>query len=61
MKREFKVGDHVYYHPVIGREHDGKLYTIEDIGDLSGVPVAWLKGVRGCVAIRALSPAGPLV
>lgn len=49
----------VRYHPIIGREHDGKVYTVRDVGNLSGRSVAWLDGKRGCVATEALSPACP--
>lgn len=53
-----KVGDSVHYHPIIGEDHDGKIYEIRDLGDLPGDrPVAWLKGKAGCVALDALSRA----
>lgn len=60
---QFKEGDKVHYHPVIGREHDGLTYTVEILGQLGGGhPVAWLShpdgiGVHGAVSVRALSRA----
>ena len=53
-----EVGDKVHYHPIIGEPHDGKVYTVRDLGTLpSGHSVAWLAGKSGCVSINALSPA----
>lgn len=50
------VGQMVYYHPIIGREHTGVKYKIRALGNLHGEPVAWLEGKSGFVAVRALSP-----
>lgn len=53
---EVKAGMRVRYHPIIGREHDGRLYEVQSVGALPGKrDVAWLKGKRGCVAVEALS------
>lgn len=52
----FAIGDIVRYHPIIGEGHDGRLYTVRDIGALGhGEIVAWLNGKPGCVALKALS------
>ena len=49
-------GMNVHYHPTIGGEHDGKVYTVKFIDSLPGGQlVAWLSGKTGCVAIQALS------
>lgn len=46
----------VHYHPIIGKESDGKTYEVLHTDKLSnGRPVAWIKGKAGCVAIEALS------
>lgn len=51
-----KVGDDVWYSPIIGRRHDGKVYTVKSIGTVGGGElVAWLFGKSGCVAIEALA------
>lgn len=59
MKRhEVIPGVKVHYHPVIGRAHDGQVYVVLDVQEMpSGNVVAWLEHKRGCVDIRALSPA----
>jgi len=49
----------VRFHPIIGGKHDGNLYRVREVGDLSGHPVAWLDGKAGCVAIAALSKPQP--
>lgn len=50
------IGELVRYHPIIGGDHDGKLYEITAIDTLpSRRRVAWLKGKSGCVSLRALS------
>lgn len=49
-------GSRVYYHPIIGESNDGKVYTVTDLGNLGGRPVAWLKGKSGCVSIDSLTP-----
>jgi hypothetical protein len=54
---KFKVGDFVRYHPIIGREHDGNIYEIEVLDEMGGRKVAWLSSKRGCVSLKALSPA----
>lgn len=48
-------GHVVKYSPRIGGPTDGKLYTVREVGELSGRPVAWLCGKSGCVAIDALT------
>lgn len=53
----FVEGDKVYYHSRIGGPHDGVIRTIEVLGELSDIPVAWLSNKRGCVAVCALSSA----
>lgn len=57
---KFQIGDSVHYHPIIGEEHDGKVYEIWAVDPSlggSGQPVAWLKGKSGCVHQEALSTA----
>lgn len=56
---EFKVGDNVHYHPIIGEPHNGKVYRIRTIDRIpsSPAPVAWLDGKSGCVCMEALSAA----
>ena len=59
-KREFKVGDRVHYHTIIGEPHDGKVYQIWALEpNLGGnkQAVAWLVGKSGCVSQQALSAA----
>lgn len=53
---EFKEQDVVRYHPVIGGDHDGKVYHVRSTGVLpSGHPVVWLTGKSGCVSENAVS------
>lgn len=48
----------VYYHPIIGKPHDGEVYIVKSKGVMpSGDVVAWLEGKSGCVSVEALSPA----
>ena len=51
---EFQVGELVRYTPIIGGQHDGRVYEITALQDLHGHPVAWLKGKSGCVSTAAL-------
>ncbi len=52
---KFEVGDTVFYHPIIGRESDGKEYTILDRWILGhGESVYKLEGKAGCVSERAI-------
>jgi hypothetical protein len=46
MNTRYQVGDQVRYHPIIGRAHDGKVYTIRH-AQPEGIPshphpVYWL-------------------
>lgn len=52
---DVKKGMKVRFHPIIGGKHDGNLYTITNIGIISGDDVIWLDGKAGCVAIQAIS------
>lgn len=52
------VGMEVRYHPIIGEEHDGKIYTVRSIGKIPSSPkedVVWLNERSGCVALSAIS------
>lgn len=54
--KEIKTGQRVRFHPIIGGKHDGKIYTVRQLGRLGdGRYVAWLNEKSGCVAIDALS------
>lgn len=58
VKSPFKVGDKVFYHPIIGEPHDGKMYEIWALDpDLGGSKqaVAFLRDKSGCVSQQALS------
>ena len=50
-----KVGDVVFYHPIIGRKHTGVKHEIQNIGKLGSEDVAWISGKSGCVSMEALS------
>jgi len=55
---EFKVGEKVNYHPIIGGEHTGTVHEITNIELMPnnfGCDVAWIEGHRGCVDFDALS------
>jgi hypothetical protein len=55
-KTAFKAKDLVRFHPVIGGNHDGKLYRISALTTLGhGERAAFLEGKSGCVSLRALS------
>jgi hypothetical protein len=52
----FSVGDAVRYHPIIGEDHDGKVYTIRLVQFLDDHrQVAFLNEKSGYVAIEAVS------
>lgn len=53
----YDKGDKVHYHPIIGRSHDGKIYTVEGTGIISGDVVYFLKEKSGCVSAEAVSTA----
>jgi hypothetical protein len=56
----FPRGTKVRYHPIIGGEHDGGVYTVRALqwrGAKRGRGVAWLEGEADCVAVKALSRA----
>ena len=56
MKGQFKTGDRVHYHPIIGRENDGHEYKIAGLGNLwGGGAVAWLEGKAGCVSLKEIT------
>lgn len=56
MSNTFEVGDLVMFHPIIGESDCYGPHEIMFISQLSnGTPVAWLRGIPGCVAIEALS------
>ena len=60
---DLRIGMNVRYHPIIGEAHDGNVYSVRHYGMLgydgargeSGMPVVWLSGKVGCVALAALS------
>lgn len=57
---EYKQGDLVRYHPVIGEPHDGKVYQVRAVGKLGhGETVVWLAGKAGCVTPLALTMESP--
>lgn len=51
-------GSRVRYTPVIGGEHDGRIYTVRDIGKIPSIrtTVVWLAGKAGAVGINAVYP-----
>lgn len=52
----FKVGDKVRYSPIIGRPHDGKVYTVSHgPQEVCGTMCYWLAEKSGAVAAAALS------
>lgn len=55
-KAVVQVGQVVDYHSIIGGPITSRKHTITKIGNLHGVPVAWITGGSGCVAIEALTP-----
>lgn len=56
MTHEFKPGDKVHYHPIIGGPAKPEVYTVRELGALGdNSPVAWLDGKAGCVSLKALS------
>ena len=52
---QVEKGSVVKYSPIIGGRSDGKLYTVREVGELNGRPVAWLSGKSGCVTVDALT------
>jgi hypothetical protein len=56
---ELKKGDKVYYHPIIGEKHTGKIFECRTDSYVSyaGYPVVFLKGKPGHVAVEAISRA----
>lgn len=58
--KEFKKGDVVNYHSIIGGPVTSTEHTIQHIGELGhGEAVAWLSDKSGCVSLKALSPSYP--
>ena len=55
-KPKFKINDKVLYTPIIGREPDGKVYTIWHVGKIPSCDefVYWLKDKAGCVSEKGL-------
>lgn len=58
---KFNLGDRVHYHPVLGEEHDGKIYYVRtaQFNDTQRGPVYWLTKKAGYVLEAALSLAKP--
>lgn len=53
---EFTKGMQVRFHPIIGGNHDGQIYTIKGFSILGhGERVAFLDGKCGCVSLEDLS------
>ncbi len=53
---KFKVGDAVRYHPIIGQEHDGKIYCVKSVMFTDDSrQVVFLHGKSGYVAVEAVS------
>lgn len=61
--KQVTPGQLVRYHPIIGEDHDGKVYTVREMGNIPSArrPVAWLFEKRGCVMLEALSPCEELL
>lgn len=56
---ELKIGDRVFYHPVIGEAHTGVVHKVRAVDvDMYG-GVAWLVGKAGFVSCEALSRVPP--
>lgn len=54
--QDFKKGDVVDYHSIIGGPVTSTEHTIQHIGELGhGETVAWLSDKSGCVSLNAIS------
>lgn len=51
------VGDHVYYHPVIGEPHTGVVHEVRAVDPIMYGGVCWLVGKSGFVSCEAISKA----
>jgi hypothetical protein len=57
----YPVGTEVIYHPVIGEKEGHRTRTLTLASLLSGhTAVVFVEGVRGCVALDALTPIPPV-
>lgn len=53
---QVRIGQKVQYHPIIDGPTDGRVYEVLGLGNLYGLPIAWLEGKRGCVSLDSLTP-----
>lgn len=54
-KVDFKIGDTVNYHSIIGGAITSTGHEITNIGEACGDIVAWISNKSGCVSLDALS------
>jgi hypothetical protein len=52
-----EIGDHVYYHPIIGEPHTGLVYEVRAVDPSMYGGVCWLRGKSGFVSCEAISVA----